>query len=224
MLIPAQALDVEEHGTAGVGIVGDVDPAAGELPDKPGVHRSKEQLPPTGPLPCPLHVVQDPLQFGGGKIGIRQQAGVFPDVGGELVIRLQLLAQGRGAAALPDDGVVHRPACLPVPNDGGLPLVGDPDSRHLGGVHPALGQHLGEDTVLAGIDLHGIMLHPAGLWVVLSKFPLGQADNILLPVEQDASAAGGALIQGENIGAVRHNNTAFPGEWWWFASIMSEMF
>ena len=37
-LVPAQVLDVIEHGAAGVGVVGHVHPAAGELPDEPGVH------------------------------------------------------------------------------------------------------------------------------------------------------------------------------------------
>ena len=36
-----------------------------------------------------------------------------------------VIHQFGGTAALPDDGVVDGPAGLPVPEDGGLPLVGD---------------------------------------------------------------------------------------------------
>src|SRR5699024_4051293 len=55
------------------------------------------------------------------------------------------------------------------------------------------------NAVLAGVDLHGVVLHPAGMGVMLGKLFLGQADDVLLPVKQDAPAAGGALVQGDDI-------------------------
>ncbi len=39
-----------------------------------------------------------------------------------------------GAPALPDYRVVDGLPCLPVPEDGGLPLVRDADADYIGGV------------------------------------------------------------------------------------------
>ncbi len=197
--IPAQLPDVIEHGAAGVGVIGDMDGAAGKFPDEPGIHRPEEQLPLPGPLPGAGDCIQNPFQLGGGKIGVHQKAGVLLDVGGKLFIRQQLLADGGGAAALPDDGVADRPPGVPFPNDGGFPLVGDADAGNLLGVDAALGQHLHQHPVLGGVDFHGVVLHPAGMGVVLGKFLLGQPHNVLLLVKEDGPRAGGALVQGDDI-------------------------
>jgi hypothetical protein len=44
LVIPLQGVDVEQHGTRGVGVVGDVDASLGHLPDKPGVDGTEQQL------------------------------------------------------------------------------------------------------------------------------------------------------------------------------------
>lgn len=65
---------------------------------------------------------------------------MFPDVGGELVIRLQLLAQGRGAAALPRPMALY--TGLPVSRSQTMVVsrwLVIPIAATLGGVHPALG-------------------------------------------------------------------------------------
>ena len=194
-LVPAQVADVVQHGPAGVGVVGHMHPAAGQLPDQPGVHRAEQQLPRLGLLPGAGDVVQHPADLGGGKIGVDQQAGVLLHIAGEGGVLLQLLAVLGGAAALPDNGVADRAAGLPVPEDRRLPLVGDADARNLPHVDAALGQHLHQHAVLAGIDLHRVVLHPARMGIVLGELLLGQAHNVLLPVKQQAPAAGGALVQ-----------------------------
>ena len=199
VLVPAQPPDIKEHGAAGVGHVGDVDRPAGELPHQPGVHRAEEQLAPLRLLTGALYMVQNPLELGGGEVGVNEQSGVLLHIGGERPVGLQLLAQGGGAAALPHDGVGDGPAGLPVPDDGGLPLVGDADGGQLLRGHPGLGQHLRQDGILGGPDLHGVLLHPAGLGIDLGELPLGGADDVLLPVKEDAPAAGGPLVQGGDI-------------------------
>ena len=73
-VVPAQAVDVIEHGAGGVGVVRGVDGAAGELPEEPGVHSAEEDLPLPGPLPGAGDLVQDPLDLGGGEVGVRYQA------------------------------------------------------------------------------------------------------------------------------------------------------
>ena len=198
-LVPAQVLDVIEHGAAGVGVVGHVHPAAGELPDEPGVHGAEQQPARLGLFPRAGHVFQNPLYFGGGEVGVHQKARVVLHIGGELRVLLEGLAQGGGAPALPHDGVVDRAAGLLVPDDGGLPLVGDADAGNFPHVHPALGQHLHQHAVLAGVDLHGVVLHPTGMGIVLGELLLGKLHDVLMLVEQDAAAAGGALVQSDHI-------------------------
>ena len=197
-VVPVQSVDVKEHGAGGVGHIGDVNRPAGELPHQPAVHRAEEHLPPRRLLPRPLHVIQQPLELGGGEVCVGEQAGDGPDVllqpvGAELIHQL------RRAAALPHDGVVQGPAGGPVPQDGGLPLVGDADGGNLRRLHPRPGDGLHHHAVLGRPDLHGVLLYPALPGVVLGQLLLGHAQDVLLPVEENGPGAGGALIQGQNV-------------------------
>ena len=69
-VVPAAPVNVVEHGAGGVGGVGDMNGAVGELPPQPTVHRAEEKLSPPGPLPPGVDFVQDPFQLGGGKVGV----------------------------------------------------------------------------------------------------------------------------------------------------------
>ena len=51
-VVPIQRADVVQHGAAGVGAVGNVHLAAGQLPDQPSVHRTEQKLPCFGLFPC----------------------------------------------------------------------------------------------------------------------------------------------------------------------------
>ena len=211
LFVPVQRADVVEHRAAGVGAVGHMDLASRQLPDQPGVHGTEQQLPCFSLFPCPGNVIQNPLDLGGGEVGVRHQAGVLPDVFVHTGGLEQLVHDGGRAAALPDDGVVHRAAGGTLPQDGGLALVGDADARNVAGVHAALGDHLVHHAVLAGPDLHGVMLHPALMGVDLLKFPLLHTEDVLLVVKQDGTAAGRALIQRENVLGLAHMNSPFSG-------------
>ena len=61
VVVPIQRVDVEQHRPAGVGVVGHMHLAAGQLPDQPGLHGAERQLPGLGLFPRTLYVVQDPL-------------------------------------------------------------------------------------------------------------------------------------------------------------------
>ena len=198
LLVPGEGVDVEEHGPGGVGVVGDMDPAAGEFPDEPGLHRAKQELSPLRPLPGVGDVVQDPLELGGGEVGVDHQPRALPEPVREPPL-LQFVAEPAGAAALPDDGVVHRLAGNPVPDDGGLPLVSDADSGDVPRFSSHLSHSLHSHPQLGGPDLVGVVLHPAGLGEDLGEFLLGHAADRALPVKQDAAVAGGAGIQGHHV-------------------------
>ncbi|MNC06296.1 hypothetical protein D3C75_538030 [compost metagenome] len=145
--------------------------AVGHLPHQPGVYGAEQQLAVHRLLAGPFHVVQDPLHLGAGEVGVQHQAGVFPHVLFQAA-GFQFFTDGRGAAALPDDGVVDGFAGGFLPDNGGFTLVGDADGGDLLAVQAALGQHLGEDGGLGRPDLHGVVLDPARLGVVLGEFAL----------------------------------------------------
>ena len=199
-------MDVKEHGAGGVGDVGGVDGPASELPQQPGVHRAEQNLPPAGLFPGPLHMVEHPLDLGGGEVRVGNQASGGTDMLLQAV-GPQPVHQLRRAAALPDDGVVDGPPGGPVPQNGGLTLVGDADGGDLRRVYPRLGDDLHHYPVLGGPDLHGVMLHPPLPGVELGELLLRHAENVLLPVKEDGAGTGGALIQREKIGA--HSEASF---------------
>ena len=186
VVIPRQGVDVEHHGAAGVGVIGHMGAAAGQLPDQPGLHRAKQQLPGLGPRPHAGHVVQDPFQLGGREVCVDDQARFLPERLGQ-PFGFQLVAQGAGAAALPDDGMADRFPRLPIPDDGGLPLVGDADGRDLGRASPDLVHGRKRHAQLGGPDLVRVVLHPAGFGEILGELLLCHTAHPPGLVKQDAA-------------------------------------
>ena len=172
--------------------------AAGEIPDQPGIHRTGAQLAPLRLLPHAGNIVQQPADLGAGEVGIDEQARLFCHQLFQ-TLGLQPVADGCRAAALPDDGVIHRFAGAAVPEDGGLPLVGDADGRHLPGVDVGGVHHLGQRLLFHVPQIHGVMLHPAGLGIDLAEGILGAGHDAAGAVEQDGTGTGGSLIQRNNI-------------------------
>ena len=134
-LVPLQAVDVKEHGAAAVGKIRGVDPAPGEVPQQPAVHGAAEQLPCLRPPPGARDVVQQPAVLGAGEVGVGEQPRPGPD-GLGVPLLPQLGAQVRRPAALPDDGAAHRLAGGPLPEQGGLPLVGQAQGGDVPGGPP----------------------------------------------------------------------------------------
>ena len=154
-----------------------MDLSAGEVPNQPGVHCAGAQLSPFRPCAGTGHVVQNPLDFRAGEIGVNQQSGLLRHHLPQAV-RFQLVTDGGGPAALPHNGIVDGGTGLAVPEDGGLPLVGDAQGGNgfrvdMGGVHC-----LRQRPFLRGPDLHGVVFHPAGLGVNLMEGVLGPGDNL----------------------------------------------
>lgn len=212
LLIPAQPVDIKEHGAGGVGVVGDVLPR--QPPDEPRLHRAEQQLPPFRPLPGAGDVIQDPADLGAGEIGVDEQSRGGDDALLQS-LPLQLLAQLRRPTALPDDGVIHRLAGGLIPNDGGLPLVGDADAGDAALRQPPDG--LRRRQTLRVPDGHGVVLHPARLRIDLGKGVLGLGGDLPRPVKYDGTGAGRPLIQCQNIRC--HSRLLFS--FWWVYGILS---
>ena len=198
LLVPAELMDIVEHGAAGVGLVGDMDRAAGELPDQPGVDGAEEQLAFFRPLPGPGGVVQQPFDLGAGEIGVGHKAGLFAD-GVAVAFGLQLVDDGGGAAALPDDGVGDGLAGGLIPDNGGLPLVGDADGGNILRGDAQLFHGGPGDLQGGGPDLLRVVLHPAGVGEDLAEFLLGSGADVSRMVKKNAAGAGGTLVKGHDV-------------------------
>ena len=132
LLVPRAGMQVEQQGAGGVARIGEVERAAGQLPQQPGVNRAEGQFAAPRPLPGARHVVQQPANLAAREIGVNDQARLARDqvaVAGAL----ELVAEPGGAAVLPDDGVMDGLAGSAVPDDGGLALIGDADGRDVCG-------------------------------------------------------------------------------------------
>ena len=198
LFIPGQVMDVKQHGSGRVGIIRCVNLAPGKIVDQPGVHGSEEQFPRPGSLPGSRHMIQDPLQLGGRKVGIQNQSCLLA----EPVLQppgLEFLTQSRSPATLPDDGVMDRLSRGFFPHDRRLPLVGNAHGRNFIRTGSRSLQDFPANPHLSRPYFHGILLHPARLWINLCYFLLGHPANGMIPVKQDHPRTGGSLIQRHHI-------------------------
>ena len=76
-LRPIAALNIEKHGARRVADICDVQPAAGELPDQIAVNRAERQLASFRFFARAFDLVQQPGDFGGGEVGVRDQTSVL---------------------------------------------------------------------------------------------------------------------------------------------------
>ena len=168
--------------------------AAGQIPDQPRIHITKQQLAALGTLARTGDVIEDPLDLCAGEIGVDEQAGLFLHIRAETV-RRELVADGRRAAALPNDRIIDGLARVLVPDDRRLALVRDADASDVRRRQAALFKRLAHGKHLALKDDHRIMLYPARLRVDLRKRILRQRHNVALTVEDNGAGTGCTLVK-----------------------------
>ena len=197
-VVPAQAVDIEEHGAGGVAGVGDVAPA--QFIGEPAVDGAEGQFAALGAHAGARDVGEQPFELGRGKIGVEFEAGLALDEGG-VPGGAQCVAAFGGAAVLPDDGVTQWLAAAAVPHHRRFALVGDADGGDFAGAGAALLQHFARAGELGVPDVERIVLDPAGLGKMLGIFLLGERHDLALAVEQDGTRTGGALVEGKDVKA-----------------------
>ena len=151
-------------------------------PDQVAVDRAEGQLAGFGSFARAGDILQQPGDFRAGEVGVSDQPGRAQD---RLVEALgfERVAEGGGAAVLPDDGVMDGLAAAAVPDQGGFALAADADGGDIGGVaHDIL-----RDAQLRIPDFTRIMLDPARLRIDLPEFALGAADDIAVMVKEDGA-------------------------------------
>jgi hypothetical protein len=143
-------------------------------------------------------VVEQPGELRGAEIGVEEEAGLVPNHGLEPHRPEALAVPGR-SAVLPDDGVRERPPAVPLPEEGRLALVGDPDRGDRARAHAMLGEYPTRGPDLGLPEKLGIVLDPAGLRIDLWMLLLGHAEEGRTLVEEERPRAGRALVEGEEI-------------------------
>ena len=75
-VVPIERVDVEDQRAAGVAVVGDVPPAAGQPPDEPAIDGAEQDLAGFGPPSQAAGRVEQVLDLRAGEIGVEHQAGL----------------------------------------------------------------------------------------------------------------------------------------------------
>ena len=186
--------------------------ATGQLPEQPAIDGAERQLTRLGARPGAGDIIQQPGQFGGGKIGIQQQAGLVPHHVFMASIPQTLTCRG-GAPVLPDNGLGKWIPGLAIPQHGGFPLVGDANGRQLPGFQMGIAQGL--LTQRQGIvpDLHGIVFHPAVMGKMLAELFLRLTAGPATAVEHNGAGTGGALVNGKDVRHGSANPVISIGGW-----------
>src|SRR5688500_17087728 len=144
-------------------------------------------------------LLQQPSDLRSREIRIEHEPGPLPDL--VLVARfLQLTAEARGPAILPDDGTRHGLERLPVPQHDGFALVRDPDPPHLRTVPVARTRGLeccARDAATHLPDLRRVVLDPTRLREVLRELRVRPAEDAAVVSDDQAGGPGRALVDGE---------------------------
>ena len=183
-------------GAAGVGDVGDVKPAvraAGKVPGEKGIDVAENYFAGFRFLADAGHMLEQPANFQAAEVGAERQPGLGPEAVGSAFARKfrDVVIYSR---VLPDQRVGHGLAGLPVPQHGGLTLVGDPDRGQVGGAKFALLERL-RNHILRGLpDFLGIVLHPPRLRINLLVLLLRRRYGLAGCVKHTEARAGRTLI------------------------------
>ena len=171
---------------------------AGQVPNQPGVHRTEQKIAGFRQLCRLRNILQYPADFCRGKIRIYRQSCLFAEHIFQPLL-LQGIAVRRSPAALPYNRRTNRPAAAFIPKHSRFPLVRNANRRNLRRGNTLLFQHSPRRFQLCLPNLRRIMLHPAGLRIILPEFLLCNRKRLSGTVKQYRPRACRALVKRKNI-------------------------
>ena len=170
--------------------------ALGQFVDQPAVYGTECKLALLCSCAESLNIVQDPAKLRAGEIRVKHKTGfVISAVGDVRIFLHQLCLHISSSAALPHDCVVNGLSCLLIPYNNSFTLVSDTDGSDVLISSANILHSLTSNGELCLPDLTCIVLNPARLRIILSKFLLSHAADLALLVEEDTSVTGCACIQ-----------------------------
>ncbi len=200
LVIPCQIVDIEEHRSRGIGVVGRMGSSACQTVEDPGVDCSEEDVAESGTSLQARHLVQDPLDLRRREIRVRHESGLISDLFDELRIRgFQFLNEGRRSSALPDDRVIDRSSRVLFPQDRGLTLVRDTDAGNFSRLYIRLGQSLTYAVTYRSPEVLRIVFDPARLRIVLVKGLLRRGNTSAVLTEDHGAGRCRSLINRKHV-------------------------
>src|SRR5581483_10084269 len=125
--IPGTARDVEQQRTRRICGIGCVHATASEPSQQETIDGAEGELACLCGAAGAIDMLEEPGDLAGREIRVEHEPGFGGDAGLKAALA-QCCAEIRGAAVLPDDGVVDRLAGGAIPDDCGLALIGDADA------------------------------------------------------------------------------------------------
>jgi hypothetical protein len=170
-----------------------VNPAARELGHQPTFDSARGELSPLR-AEAKVSVPQQPLELGGGEVGVGDQPGSVPQHRFHPALPQLATTLGR-PAVLPYDSRHHWSQTPAIPEDNRLPLVGDTEPD---GPLPRPGERFRHGLQRDSEDFVGVVLDPARLRKVLGEFAVTPAEHPAVLMDDESSGARGPLVEGKD--------------------------
>ena len=149
---------------------------------------------------APLDVIEEPRDLRRAEVRVDDEPRLFAHARDGARVRLERLAHGGRAPALPDDREVDGPPRRPVPDERRLALVGDPDRREVVAADLRGLEGAGHACLDARPDLGGVVRDPPWLRVVLRKLRRRAADGLSRRhLDDESRRAGRPLVDCEQV-------------------------
>src|SRR5664280_1203219 len=123
-------MNIKQHSSGCIRHISYMQFALCKFPYKPRIDGTKCQLSLVCKLSSVLNIIEYPSYFRCRKISIDNQTCFFK-YSATLTIVLHLVTKISRSSVLPDDCIINRLACLPVPYNGCLTLVRNTDSNYV---------------------------------------------------------------------------------------------
>ena len=168
--------------------------AASQLPDKPCINSTENQVTGLSTGTGTLYIIQNPGNLGAGEISIKSKSGLLLEFL-QKPLCLQVIHNPGGLTGLPYNRMIYRTPGILVPDYRSLTLVGDADSGNIACLQAALLQCTLHDLAHGAPDFLCIMLNPARLRKMLGKLLLSHADNLGIFIKNDCPVGSSTCIQ-----------------------------
>src|ERR1017187_2406621 len=116
-----------------------------------------------------------------------------------VTLLLEFLADRCAPPALPDDGIMQRPAGLAVEHDDGFSLVRDAQAGELGYYFRVARRDFADDGEDIFPDFFRVVFHPAGLRINLAVRLGRLVQHPAFGVKKNGLRRGRALVNGEDV-------------------------
>ena len=129
-------------------------------------------------------MVEQPLHTRGGEVGVYQETALVHDHLDSLFVSAKLATQFCTTGVLPDDSTTDGLACLLVPYDSRLALVGDAEAVFGRRKVCRTRNKLADGLYHVVIDFFSVVFHPTCLGIVLLVVDIGATYHATLFVKQ----------------------------------------